>query len=366
MSTDLVSSHDPSDPSPGRGYVLKVILTPADVIDRVRDNTDPEAVAVPDPTKPFYGCVSASEFRIWSKQLDHRKLPSPRIVGRVRPCADGSEIHFATSGPAGALGGVLIVGAIWGFIAGIAGAYYVTADVESGLGYLLFSGLFAVGALALALAAGENRERIKIEFVTLFEAEAFRRPLPDRERTFPPTRSEVVSTMLRTLGPSRSQLLRTIRTGLLVCLLSPGVPLLGGFFSARPALRQLHAELEELRALRAAEVEAVVIYRDAHGGVPLATVTDEARLRELFGEFDRIERSARFRDSDYATTVRAVFRYRDGRSQNWEFRLKGTADDGLYVNRPAGEELSAFRLSGSYYRVPRSRNWLEKLTGGKR
>jgi hypothetical protein len=344
--------------------VLKVLLTPVEVIERIRDNTDTEAIAVPDPKKPFYGSVSASEFRIRSKQLDRPKSPSPLIAGRVCPCADGTEIHFALDGPVGFLGGILVVGAIWGFIAGIAVAYCVAADAESGLGYFLFSGLFAVGALAIALAAGENRERIKIEFVTLFETEAFRRPL--RERIVPPTRSEVVGAMLTKRGPSRSQLRRTIRTGVLLCVLSPGVPLLGGFFYAWPALRQLHAELEGLRALRAADVEAVVIYRDAHGEVPLATVTDEARLQELFGESGRIERAAKFRASDYTTRFRAVFRYRDGRSQNWEFRLGGTADDGLYVNRPAGEELSSFRLSSSHYRVPRLRSWLEKVTGGKR
>jgi hypothetical protein len=297
MSTDLDPLQDSSDPSPGRGYVLKVLLTPADVIDRIRDNTDAEAVAVPDPKKPFYGSVSASEFRIRSKELDRPKSPSPLIAGRICPCTDGTEIHFAINSPVGSLGGLLVVGAIWGFIAGIAIAYCAASDAESGRGYFLFSGLFAVGALALVLAAGENREQIKIEFVTLFETEAFRRPL--RERIVPPTRSEVVGAMLRKLGPSRPHLLRTIRTGVLLCVLSPGLPLLGGFIYAWPALRQLHAELEALRALKAADVEAVVIYRDAHREDPLVAVVDEARLQELFGEFGRIERAAKCRPSDY-------------------------------------------------------------------
>jgi hypothetical protein len=363
MSTDLDFIPDASGTSRWRGYVLKVLLTPADVIDRIRDNTDPEGVAVPDAKKPFHGTVSADEFRIRSKQLDRPKGPSPLVAGRVCPCADGAEIHFAINGPAGFLGALLVVGAVWGFVAGIAVAYCVTGDAESGLGYFLFSGLFAVGALALVLASGENRERIKIEFVTLFEAEAYCRPL--RARTLPHTRSEVVNAMLRKLGPARAQLLRTIRTGALVCVLCPGLPLLGGFFYAWPALRRLDAQLEELRALKAADVEAVFIYRDAHGGAPLATVTDGARLHELFGAFGQIDRSARFRPSDYTASFHVVFRYRDGRSENWELRLKGTLDDGLYLNRPAGEERSSFRLSSSYYRVPRLRSWLETVEARK-
>jgi hypothetical protein len=354
------------DASPGGEYILKVILTPTEVIERIRDNTDSEPLpAAPDPKKPFYGHVSDSEFCVQSKQLDQPKSPSPWLVGRVSPCADGCEILFAPRDLAHSLG-ILAVGTIWAFIAGIAVAYCVTSDTESGTGYFLFSGIFGVGALALRLAACENREQIKIEFVTLFENEAFRRPLRDRERIFPPTRSEVVSAMLRKLGPSRSQLLRTIRTGLLTSLFTPGIPFLGGFFYAWPALRQLHAELEALHALKATDVEAVVIYRDAHAEVPLTTVTDEARLQELFGKFDRIERAAKCRPSDYTTSFRAVFRYRDGSSQNWEIRLKGTSDDGLYMNRPVGEELSSFRLSGSYYRVPQLRNCLENVTDGKR
>lgn len=141
--------------------------------------------------------------------------------------------------------------------------------------------------------------------------------------------------MLRKSEPSRAQLLRTVRAGALLCLLSPGVPFLGGFVYAWPGLRQLQAEREALRTLTPADVEAVVVYRDAGDASPLATVTDEAELRELFGAFGRIEDAARPRPSAYAATLRVLIRYRDGRSQQWEFRLKGTADDGLHLNRPA-------------------------------
>jgi hypothetical protein len=143
------------------------------------------------------------------------------------------------------------------------------------------------------------------------------------------------------------------------------MPFLGGLLYSLPPLLQLDAELEALRALKPADVESIAIYRDELTRKPLVTVTEEAHLQELFGKFDRIERAAKYRSSDYTGRFYAVIRYRNGSSQNWELRVKEETDEDLYVNRPAGEELSSFRLSSSYYRVPRLRRWLEKVTDRK-
>jgi hypothetical protein len=368
MSQDFKSSQSghPWDASREGAYILKVVLTPAEVIDRLKANIDAEGSASAlDPKKPFYGRVSTSKFRVQSKQLDRPKWRSPLLSGRLSLCADGCEIFFTIRGPAGFPVGVLVLGALWGFIVGIAVACCLTSDPQSGAGYLVFSGLFALGALALWLAGRASQEQLKIEFVTLFEKEAFRKRLPHRKRSFPPDRSEVVSTMLRKPKPSRPQLLHRIRTCFLVSFLALGIPFLAGLLYAWPPLLQLGAELETLRALQAADLEAIAIYPDEHAKEPLVTVTDEAHLHELCGKFDRIERAARVRSSRYTQSFYAVFRYRNGTSQNWEIRVK-KEDNHLYLNRPAGEELSSFRLSSSYYQVPQSRSWLEKVTDSKR
>lgn len=350
---------------PCGAHTLKVILKPAEVLARISGNTDPPGPSAPDPKKPFFGHVTGDEFRIRSKRLDRPRSPSPLLVGRVCPCADGCELIFGTKDSARILGGEIILAALWGYVAGAAISFFVAADPESGRGYLLFSGIFVVGALALWLSGQEDREKFTVELVALFEAEAFRRELPRLKRPRRLSRlEEVTSTMLSPFKPPLAQRRRALRTRFVIGSLVVGVPLLVSFLHGWSALRRFNAEFEALRSLQADDLETVAIYRDRNDERPLVVVADPAQLRELCDPFGRAVRW--FRGSDYSTRFFVVIRYRDGTCQNWEVGLKGASDDGLYMSHPAGEELSSFRLSSDYYRVPQLRGWLENVTAQSR